>query len=291
MPQTAAGETLAKGVTHEAIQTGDSEGVDLIDVAMPNSAVALQVGAEDVASVNGSITAVARTPDDWLSDEHVVAAVNGGYFGADHGDRKEIVGLLVTEGRVRHAAPPIQGSGSANLAPASYVRSAFGIMADGTPRITWAATRPGAPQTLYAYPGPILNGAGRSGRRSRSWHPDMAIGCGPSLIHNGVIDITDRLERLVNPMPCPRTFVAYGEPGGAQHFVMGIASSMTYRQVAEFLVKYFADHHYGTPWAAMCLDGGASTQMSYRAGGTKTHPRYTGVTVADCLMIVTKDTP
>lgn len=278
-------ETLASGVTHFAIQTGANEGVDLIDITVPNSSVVVRVGGRDVAVASGSVTAVARAPEDWLSsDGDILAAVNGGYFGRTVDDRKEVVGLLVTGGRVRHAAPPIVGTGSAGLAPATYVRSAFGIMPDGEPKITWAATVPGAPRTLLSFPGPIITRT----HQGVPWHPVIAIGCGPTLIHDGATAITDRSERLANPEPCPRTFVAYSRPGPGQHLIIGVASSMTYDEVAQFLTGYFRDHGHTPVWDAMCLDGGASTQMSYRLNGNVVTPRATGVTVADSLLVVAR---
>ena len=36
----------------------------------------------------------------------------------------------------------------------------------------------------------------------------------------------------------------------------------------------------------MCLDGGASTQMTYAAGGAAQSPRETGVTVPDALVLL-----
>ena len=36
----------------------------------------------------------------------------------------------------------------------------------------------------------------------------------------------------------------------------------------------------------MCLDGGASTQMTYRLSGALQSPRETGVTVPDALVLL-----
>ena len=36
----------------------------------------------------------------------------------------------------------------------------------------------------------------------------------------------------------------------------------------------------------MCLDGGASTQLSYRKHATVQSPRFTGVTVPDAVVIL-----
>ena len=286
-PATAdAHETLAVGVVHEAVGTGPGAGVDLIDIVTANAGAHVTVGASSIGSAGGTVTAAPRTPEEWLADPEVIAAVNGGYFGRTVGESKEVVGLLVMDSRVRHAAPAITGHGSSGLAAGTYARSAFGVMPDGEPQIVWAATKPGAPQSLYAYDAPIIAGSDGSRIHGRRWRPVYAIGCGPTLIRDGRVSISDRDERLVSPQACPRTFVAYSAPGAAQRLVIGVASYMTYQELAQFLSGYFRSRHGTDVSAAMCLDGGASTQISYRTGQGTVTPRSTGVTVADCLLIV-----
>jgi len=288
-PPVAAGderETLAPGIVHEAISTGASAGVDIIDVTMSTADAHVSVGASSIGSSDGSVTAAPKLPEDWLTDQSVLAAINGGYFGRTVNEHKELVGLLVMDGRVRHAAPAIVGHGSAGLAPGTYARSAFGVMPNGEPQITWAATRAGSPQSLYSYEAPIISDSHGQRIRGTRWRPVCAIGCGPTLIRDGRVSITDRDERLVSPEACPRTFVAYSSPGASQHFVMGVASSMTYNDLAQFLEGYFKSRYKMDVSAAMCLDGGASTQISYRTANGPVTPRSTGVTVADCLLLV-----
>lgn len=112
------------------------------------------------------------------------------------------------------------------------------------------------------------------------------VGCGPTLIQQGKSVVTDRLERLASPGPLPRTFVAYDGPAGRPaHFLLGIASGMTYPDLAAFLTDYFARYDGTRAEAAMCLDGGASTQLSYRRRNTVQSPRFTGVTVPDAVVI------
>jgi len=275
-------ETLAKGVTHYGIQTGPATGIDIIAVDLATTNARLSVGAKDIRADGGAIVARAITPTQWVKGG-ALAAVNGGYFGEDHDTAKEIVGLLVQNGRVRHAAPALTGRGGNGLAPGHYVRSVFGLMPGGAPRITWAATDIGHAQTIRAYdtptPANLANGV--------AWRPLSAIGCGPTLIHNGKSVVTDRSERLVSEGPLPRTFVAYDlVDGHPRHVAFGIANAATFDEITTELQDFFSTYEHTRAWAAMCFDGGSSTQMTYRIGKTISAPRETEVGVTDCLLVV-----
>jgi len=279
-PAAAGDDVLAPGVVHRAIPLGDG-GVDLIDVDLARSHTRLTLQTQGIRLSSGSVVGRAYTPREWMEKTGGLAAVNGGYFGAEdvRGD-KEFVGLLVQKGRVRHAAPPLLGQGSATVRRGRYVRSAFGLTRDGTPQITWAATRPGHPQDIAAYAAPMGRGVG-------DWRVGDAVGCGPTLIAQGRAVVTQYGERLVSPGPRARTFVAYDAPGGRPaHFVFGIASGADFYALAAFLIGYFPRHDGSRAGAAMCLDGGASTQMTYRLGGTVQSPRETGVPVPDALVLL-----
>ena len=104
------------------------------------------------------------------------------------------------------------------------------------------------------------------------------------LIYDGVINVTDREERLVSEGPLPRTFVAYDNP--RRHFIVGTASAITFDDLAVFIKSYFPKHDGTQVEAAMCVDGGASSQMSYLNKGAVKTPRDTDVAVPDCVMIV-----
>ena len=286
-PPAASGPadgTLAAGVTHRAIPTSGGQGIDLVDVDLARASVKIGVATDGVKMVQGSVTGRAWTPHEWLDKTNALAATNGGYFGAEvTPGRKEFVGLLVGGGRVRHASPALKGHGNATLKASRYVRSAFGVIRDGTPAIVWAATDAGRPQSLRAYTQPTGSKAGTG----RAWRVQTAVGCGPMLIQGGRVVTTDRQERLVSAGPEPRTFVAYdGVTGRSTHFVLGMASGMEYRDLAEWLRDYFRRYDHTQAGAAMCLDGGASTQLSYRQGGAVRSPRETGVTVPDAIVLL-----
>ena len=272
---------LSSGVTHRAIPVDDG-GVDVIEIDLTRSRARLTVQTEGITRVGGVIVGQARTPHEWLTKTNALAAVNGGYFGLyeDSRGRKDFVGLLVQKGRVRHATPLLHGAGSAAIKRGQYVRSAFGLMQDGTPSIVWAASDLGQPQSLHAYAAPM-------GQRLGIWPIWDAVGCGPTLISAGQINVTQSSERLASPGLRPRTFVAYDGPSGKpRHFVFGIASGMTFQTLAAFLKAYFPRYTQTTAQAAMCLDGGASTQLSYQLNGQTQSPMETGVTVPDALVLL-----
>ena len=222
------------------------------------------------------------TPHEWLTRLGGLAAVNGGYFGTyeDAQGRKDFVGLLVQAGRVRHAAPPLHGSGSPTIQAGQYVRSVFGLTKDGQPQIAWVASDFGHPQSLRTFTSPMA-------QRSTPWHIAEAVGCGPTLISHGHRLVTQYQERLASPGPRPRTFVAYDAVDGKPtHLVFGIGSSIDFHGLAAFLAAYFPKYDHTHAEAAMCLDGGASTQMTYRLHGASQSPFETGVTVPDALVLL-----
>ena len=281
VPPAADADILAPGVIHRAIPTTANAGIDLVDIDLIRSRCRLMIQTRGITRSGGHVVGLAYTPHEWLTRTHGLMAVNGGYFGQeDAAHRKELVGLLVQRGRVRHAAPPLTGSGSPTIRKGRYVRSAFGLMLNGTPRIVWAATDPSNPQSVMTYTGPM-------GRQIAVWNAADAVGCGPTLISQSKIVVTQYQERLVSPGPEPRTFVAYDGPAGQpRHLVVGIASGADFSELAGFIARYFPRYDHSRAEAAMCLDGGASTQMTYGLNGAALSPRETGVTVPDALVLL-----
>lgn len=259
-------------------------GVDLVDVDTARARVSIQIVTEQIGRTGGMIGGQAYTPHEWLDKTHALAAVNGGYFGReDTAGRKEFVGLLVQGGQVRHAAPPLTGHGGTQVRAGRYVRSVLGFDKEGMPTIAYAATETRHPRSLRKYASAAIHGSGTP------WPVQMGVGCGPMLIQNGRVRVTDRQERLASDGVLPRTFAAYDTgTRGPGHFILGMASGMEYRDLAAFIVRYFSYYDHTRAQAAMCLDGGASTQLSYRAGAGRAvqSPRETGVSVPDALVVV-----
>jgi len=281
-PALSDADTLAPGVLHRAVPLTADTGIDVIDVDLDRAQARWTITTLGIQMANGRVVGQAWTPRDWLTRQGGLAAVNGGYFGEyeDAQGRKDFVGLLVQKGRVRHSAPPLHGSGSPTIRRGQYVRSAFGLTANGKPLIVWAATDVGRPQSLHIFTAPM-------GRRGAEWRVADAVGCGPTLISGGKIVVTQYQERLVNPGPRPRTFVAYDTVNGKpKHLLVGIASGADFHALAAFVAAYFPRYDGTRAEAAMCLDGGASTQMTYRMNGALQSPRETGVTVPDALVLL-----
>lgn len=280
--RTASGDALAPGVVHRAIPLTTGTGIDVIDVDLDRAQARWTIQTRGIQKAQGRVVGQAWTPREWLTRLGGLAAVNGGYFGEyeDAQGRKDFVGLLVQKGRVRQSAPPLHGQGSPTIRRGQYVRSAFGLTADGRPMIVWAATDVGRPQSLHVFEAPM-------GRRGAEWRVTQAVGCGPTLIAGGKIVVTQYGERLVSPGPRPRTFVAYDRVDGRpRHLLVGMASGADFHALAAFVAAYFPRYDGTQAEAAMCLDGGASTQMTYRLGGALQSPRETGVTVPDALALL-----
>ena len=176
----SAAETLAPGVVHRAIPTGDGAGVDIVDVDLAHA-----TARPAIVTGTGRSTGAGRpcTPQDWLTKTHALAAVNGGYFGQEDGDGPQGVrrpaGAAGAGGARRAAA---DGAGeSRRCAPGRYVRSAFGLTRDGPPAIAWAAATPtpaGLRRAAHQPPSPAPL-AGRVRRRLRA----DADPAGPSRRH------------------------------------------------------------------------------------------------------------
>src|SRR5205823_1848616 len=96
------------------------------------------VTAEGIAMKGGRVTGRARTVADWLRVTGAAAGINGSFFGESFGDdRKEVLGLLALNGRVRSAARVYHSERTGR----SYAHCAFGLTAEGRPRIAWVTSR------------------------------------------------------------------------------------------------------------------------------------------------------
>jgi len=281
----AAEVSVAPGVLYRAIPTGPMSGVDLVDIDLATARARIVIATDHLKRTREGIVGDAYTPNEWLERKSALAAVNGGYFGYTAGDDKEgVVGLLVRGGKVVQGAPPIAGSGGQFVAPGHYVRSAFGLTRSGEPSIAWVGTKVDAGREApFSYPSPTKTAIGKP------WRMRDAISCGPTLISGGHAAVTDYQERLVSSGNLPRTFVAYDSVvGRPTHFVMGVTSATSFKSLAGFLVDYFAHYHHTEAARAMCMDGGPSSQISYRGADGVVSPMQTGTAVPVAITIVSK---
>lgn len=238
-----------------------------------------RVIARNVSRVRWNHVGDALTVAEWVQETGAIAGVNGGFFGDTYdaaGRRRQIVQLAVVDGEVVAPGGAVESTGAGQ--GERYVRSAIGFTGDGSPRMEWSAgTRRHGPRRIDVPIAPF---------RIRPWDIESAVACGPRLIHRGNPHITDQAERLRSPESVARTFVAFDSVGGHPgHLVLGCADAMRYPQIARFLENYFQSRHGTQVAEAMCLDGGASSQLAYQHRGELVDARPTGVFVPTSIVI------
>jgi exopolysaccharide biosynthesis protein len=275
-------DTVAEGVAHRAFPEGDpltgASEAHVLDIDLKTPGIALKIAAEGTVTTKGRTYGESYTVMEWCRRENALAGINGGFFGANDGFKKEVLGLLVSDGEILSSGRVVRSQTNPDR---RFVRCVFGLKPDGTPRIGWAVGRRGRGALLTEYETP-LNPTTQS-----YWTAGSAVACGPRLINGCKIQVSDRDERLVSPPALRRTFVGFDvENGKPRHLVLGIGSAMTFQDAAAFLQRYFRETH-GTDCAeAMCLDGGSSTQLSYRIPTGFVDARPTGVTVPTAILVV-----
>lgn len=265
--------SVAPGVRYRALRAADST-VHVLDIDLTRPGVRVGVVSAGLRETESPRYGLARTARGWCTAKSAVAAINGGYFGERDGRRKEIVGLLAEEGVVLSGARRRRGSRGL------YARSVFGISPEGVPGIHWATGRRGAPARLSVFAGP------ESPQTSGEWKVRDAVGCGPTLVRDGRAAVRDREERLVSPGSLPRTLVAYGPNDGAPRLLtLAVAERMEYAEAAAFIVDHFRTRHHMRCKAAMCLDGGGSSQLAYAHGGRIVSAAPSPVTVPTAVVV------
>ena len=274
---------VAPGVIVRTIPRGGIAGESdaaVIEVDLSAAQVQCRVAAEDVRIEQGRVYGAARTVREWCRRQNAVAGINGGFFGLTSGGRKEIIGLLARNERVESSGKLVRSPRDPRR---RFVRAVLGFDRSGMPHIGWAVGQRGRAAMLTEYLQPL------NPVRQQFWTVDSAVACGPLLIRNGRIGVTDREERLASPPPLRRTFAAYSiNAGRPKRLVLGIGESMTFADAASFLDRYFRERFGTPPEAAMCLDGGASSQLSFRKDGDIADVRPTGVSVPTAILVIPK---
>ena len=74
----------------------------------------------------------------------------------------------------------------------------------------------------------------------------------------------------------------------AGHLVFGVADTMRYEEVARYLIEYFNGAHGSRVAEAMCLDGGASSQLVVKTTEGIEDLRPTGVFVPTAIVLRNK---
>ena len=284
--------TVASGVEYRYLPEGSlcvqgmSSDALLLDVDLRTPGLHIEVATEKVGKQpNGAVAGIAHTVREWCVQEHALGGINGSFFGKTAGDSKEIMGLLMTDGQVRNPGRKVQSPSN----PANhFVRAALGFTTNGTPRIGWLTSdRDNGVHSVNQPLNPTAN---------QVWNLHSALACGPRLIAGGSVVVTDRQERLVNPRPVPRTFVAYdlegkGRNARPRHLILGVGMEMTFADVATCMQRYFRTVHHTECAEALCMDGGSSSQLIYHDPQKPTTPdafidaRPGFVTVPTALLI------
>jgi hypothetical protein len=253
--------------------------VDLIDVDLNTPGVQIGIHARrPTPGGRGWAVGDAFSLPVWCRMMGAVGGVNGGFFGEEIlSGRKEVIGLLQLDGRLYEPAALYRARPNRSV---TYAHSAFGLSRDGRPMIDWVVSDRRDRRRLLRYERPERL------RNGRPWPSASAIAGGPRLIHGGQVEVADRGERLVSPGELSRTFVAYSVRNpGKRRLVMGTATAMTYRDVAAYLSDYFRNEAGVVCEEAMCLDGGPSSQLSYRHGAQVHSSPGAGEPVPTCLLV------
>jgi len=282
-----APQTVAPGVTYHEYSEGEplsgSSAAHILDIDLAAPGVAVRVAAKNPALRKGRVYGDAFLVRDWCANQGAVGGINGGYFGLTDGARKEVIGLLATDGVIRSAGQIVH---SKDHPPKRFVRSVFGFDEQGKPHIGWAVGQRERGSLLTEYATPLTPA------KERFWKVRSAVGCGPRLITGGQTHIMDHEERLVSAPPLKRTFVGYSiENGKPRHLVLGIGLYMTFADAASFLQKFFLQQHKVRCTEAICLDGGSSTQLVYHIPGGYADTRPTPVTVPTAILVFSESGP
>lgn len=275
-PADTAPVAVAPGVTFER-----HAGFQTLAVDYAKADITPTVVAQNVTRQKNNFVGDAFTVRDWCEKRGAIAGINGGFFGQsydDLGTRKQLVQLCVVDGKV---VAPGSDTPSTRTPGERYLRSAVGFHTNGAPEIVWATGT--VKNKLRAYGSPTNPDTKMDWKNIRS-----AVACGPRLYAGGVRRITDREERLVSEPALIRAFVAYDtdDAGRPRHFVMGRADAATYAQVADFLAGFYKSHYQTAPTEAMCLDGGQSGQIVYKANGQLLDAEATGVRVPSAILLL-----
>lgn len=254
-----------------------------LTVDLAAAEVKLATAADNIERRGNNFIGDCKTVKEWAEKYGAVAGMNATFFGNtydDVGRRKQIVGLLVKEGRV---AAPFGFVKVADASGTKYTRSAFGVTASGKPEIVWATGTMSAPPKRYS----AAVHPGVSPTAGTQWNVVFAAGCGPRLFAAGRRSLADREERLVSAGKYSRAFVAYDfEGGGPRRLVFGRADGMEYAEVADYLTAFFRREFDTSPEEALCMDGGPSAQLVYRDNGALQDAEPTGVLVPTALLVL-----
>lgn len=252
--------------------------VYVLDLDLKTPGIRLSV-VTDGPSVKGSkVFTDSHTVAQWCGRKGALCGINGGFFGMTEGSRKEVIGLLATGATIHSSGRVVHSRGKK---PRRFVRSVFGVDTKGTPGIAWAVGERGRAGLLTTFTVP------EDPTTRAYWNVDSAAACGPRLVKSGNLYVADHEERLVSSPALRRTFIGFSMEGGQPRFLtLCVARSMTYRDAAGFLDRYFRKYHKTACSDGMCLDGGGSSQLVYRGPKGYVSVIPAGTTVPTCVLVM-----
>ncbi|MFQ6614627.1 MAG: phosphodiester glycosidase family protein, partial [Fidelibacterota bacterium] len=210
--------------------------------------------------------------------------INGGYFLMDK-NPTEHVGLVLLDGEIReHTLRSVLR----NNARYYLTRSALGFDSTGSMDVAWVSEKD---DVLYQWDQPLSNEPDSPASRpdytdAQPWNVSDAFQAGPTLIHNGSIDIPVNEEVFFNtsiPKVHPRTAAGYRQDGSQIYILVDGRQPQSRGVWLEELAQMFLDQGCEE---AINLDGGGSSALivdgillNRPAGGTIQREVMTAITI------------
>lgn len=166
---------------------------------------------------------------------HGILAINGGYF-----SNTSSVSILVSDGEIVSSGPA-----------EDHIRGAFG-MVQGVPEIVWANSKNSLYPQVYKSP--------KISSEKKIWYPEQAVGGGPVLIKDGVMNVTSQEEDFGDShlQRHPRSAIGYKDENTLMIMVVDgrqlASAGVTLNELAELMLNIGAEN-------ALNLDGGGSSAM------------------------------
>nr|WP_121271567.1 phosphodiester glycosidase family protein [Pedobacter schmidteae] len=220
------------------------------------------------APVNKSVSALYK---DELGFRY--ACINGGFFGTNVSYSLSMYNGVVD-------APNIKSlSRTYNGAAATYypTRAAFGISEDGKPEVAWVYNVGTGNSLVYAYPTPSANAINTAPKPVPTatypaggviWNVKAAIGGGPMLIKDNVINVTDVQELMDIDNTSARARSAIGFTAENKIVLLAVEGGNPNGPAGLNLVELAQLMKDMGCVGAINLDGGGSTTMTVRAERT-----------------------
>jgi len=220
------------------------------------------------APVNKSVSAFYK---DELGFKY--ACINGGFFGTNVSYSLAMYNGLVDAPNIKTLSRTLNGA-SATYYP---TRAAFGISEAGIPEVAWVYNVGTGNSLVYAYPAPSPNLINTTPKPvptatypagGKIWNVKSAIGGGPMLINNNVINVTDDEELMDIDNTSSRARSAIGYTTGNKIILLAVEGGNPKGPAGIDLLELAQVMKDMGCVGAINLDGGGSTALTVRAEKT-----------------------